>query len=609
MNSDMGDTDGSPSVIVVGSRSSDVDQIDIALDGVGLSIDVVVCRDRDSALTELDRHRTPLVIVGRRLDDCSGIDFLTDIAEIATDGHLVAFDPDRSSPFTEAAVEAGVDDIIVAGDQSLIRIRLERLIDGVTRRQHLRSINRRLDSIFENFPVVVYRCRNESGWPIEFVEGDCPSVLGVSTSALMSGEVSLGHDLIHPDDRDEVWDEVQKAFDNQSLFELSYRIKTPDGEVRWVWERGRGIFDGDEIVALEGAITDITERKRQQQRFEQEHQRFSTLLNNTTDAVVYLELTDNTAIVREVNDAFVELFGFSKDEILGESMVDQVIPSDSMEQFRGYVDRVRAGEKIRTEVTRMTATGERQFLLRAVPVDHDETSNHAYAMYTDITPIKIREQQVQVLNRVLRHNLRNVMTVIQGHVTMIEERADSSRIGEITDEIKDGAEDLVSLSNRARELSTIIEADLGSETAELAQVIEAACRDVEAEYPNGHIERPDLPEVSVPASDHLTDAVAELCRNVFEHTNEHTVTIDVIHSDYDDTILISVLDNGPGIPAHEQQVLEDGEESALLHGSGLGFWMVQWIVEAIGGEMAINSSDGSGTAVELTVPTADQAPT
>jgi len=70
-------------------------------------------------------------------------------------------------------------------------------------------------------------------------------------------------DIIHPDDRQAVSDQVQQALAERRRFQLEYRIRTAQGEERWVWEQGVGVFSGaGELQALEGFMTDITDRKR-----------------------------------------------------------------------------------------------------------------------------------------------------------------------------------------------------------------------------------------------------------------------------------------------------------------------------------------------------------
>ncbi|MFW5949156.1 MAG: PAS domain-containing protein, partial [Halolamina sp.] len=137
---------------------------------------------------------------------------------------------------------------------------------------------RRFETLTGNLPGMVYRCQNAPEWPMEDVHGDVASFTGYTAGDLETGAVEWGSEVVHPEDRDWVWSEVQSSLDADESFEISYRIVTAAGETRWVWERGRGI-DGpeDELEAIEGFITDITDRKRRERRLERQRERFERI--------------------------------------------------------------------------------------------------------------------------------------------------------------------------------------------------------------------------------------------------------------------------------------------------------------------------------------------
>ncbi|MFB6309147.1 MAG: ATP-binding protein [Haloarculaceae archaeon] len=132
-----------------------------------------------------------------------------------------------------------------------------------------KAAERRFERLIENLPGIVYRCRTDTGWPMEFVGGRCEDLTGYEAEAIESGDVSWGLDVIDPEDRERVDREVQAAIEDETAFEVTYRIRTADGDERWVWERGQHVDEhGDEAALLEGFITDITDRKRYEERLE-----------------------------------------------------------------------------------------------------------------------------------------------------------------------------------------------------------------------------------------------------------------------------------------------------------------------------------------------------
>jgi PAS domain S-box-containing protein len=133
----------------------------------------------------------------------------------------------------------------------------------------LRRSERRLAMLMSNLPGMAYRCRNDPEWTMEFVSEGCLSLTGYPSSDLLNNRALSYADLIHPDDREGVWDEVQRGLAAKRPFRLTYRIIARGGEERWVWEQGQAAFDADgQLEALEGFITDITERKRAEEERE-----------------------------------------------------------------------------------------------------------------------------------------------------------------------------------------------------------------------------------------------------------------------------------------------------------------------------------------------------
>lgn len=119
-----------------------------------------------------------------------------------------------------------------------------------------------LDALLGNLPGFVYRCANDPQWTMSFASAGSLALTGHPPEDLLSGRVCFA-DCIHPEDRQRVWDDVQVALDSGRPFLLKYRIVTASGEVRWVSERGRGVYSDDgELLALDGFIMDISERVR-----------------------------------------------------------------------------------------------------------------------------------------------------------------------------------------------------------------------------------------------------------------------------------------------------------------------------------------------------------
>ncbi|MGP0593155.1 PAS domain-containing sensor histidine kinase [Nitrospira sp. T9] len=137
------------------------------------------------------------------------------------------------------------------------------LTERVATEQELQEAQRTLSTLLTNLPGMVYRCQNDPGWTMEFVSPSCLDLTGFSPEQFVATrQISYGEHVMFQEDRQLVWQNVQEALINRKPFQLSYRIRTLDGTVKWVWEQGCGIFsETGEIVGIEGYVVDITQQR------------------------------------------------------------------------------------------------------------------------------------------------------------------------------------------------------------------------------------------------------------------------------------------------------------------------------------------------------------
>jgi len=128
----------------------------------------------------------------------------------------------------------------------------------------LNESKRKHETLLSNLPGMVYRCLHDEDWNLEYVSEGCQKLTGYNFDDLVRNKtVSFAKDVIHPDDLEAVGVDVDSALSEKRPFTCIYRIITADGNTKWVWEQGRGIFSPDgRLLAIEGFITDITEQKK-----------------------------------------------------------------------------------------------------------------------------------------------------------------------------------------------------------------------------------------------------------------------------------------------------------------------------------------------------------
>lgn len=162
-------------------------------------------------------------------------------------------------------------------------------------REALRERERFLATLVDNLPGVAYRRRNAPGWPMEYISEGCLELTGYPAEDVMAARPYF-NDIVHPDDRERVFAEVDAALAEYRAFKTEYRILRADGSEIWVWSKGRGIYnEAGWLVAREGFIGDINDRVRAQIELER--------LNTELEARV-AERTEKLAQANQHLEAF-----------------------------------------------------------------------------------------------------------------------------------------------------------------------------------------------------------------------------------------------------------------------------------------------------------------
>lgn len=210
--------------------------------------------------------------------------------------------------------------------------------------------------------------------------------------------------------------------------------------------------------------------------------------------------------------------------------------------------------------------------------------------------------QLTVLNRVLRHDLRNGVNIIQGYANLIS--ADRSTVVDHADRIDAEAQRLVDLGDQAREIEAVLRSEeTDRETVEIPPIVETAVEHARNEDSAAEVSVSIPDQLRVRAHPLTSSAIQNVVENAVEHNDESTprVTIEaaLVERDGAQFVELRIADNGPGIPDDQVSVLERGFETSLEHGSGLGLWLVNWVVGASGGRVRFNDNDPKGSVVSL----------
>ena len=325
-----------------------------------------------------------------------------------------------------------------------------------------------------------------------------------------------------------------------------------------------------------------------------------TLFESSPAAIVTL---DEAGTVDIWNPAATDLFGWTAEEVTGEE------PPMFTNEDERILERARARLFQDSVVRDVDITCQRKdqsavdVSLSAAPLIADSEMYGTLFVFVDVTERKQRAQQITVMNRVLRHNLRNEINTMMGWLVELEREA-PPELSKYADRALDSARALDEMANKARTIQHSLAEDRDIQERDLVDLVDQQLDRLEDEFPGATIDA-DLPDDGrlVVAAAAIDEAVWELLENAVEHNESDAPTVAVSISQVEDIDgtwhELQIGDDGPGIPAQEKQVLFEETEDKLVHGSGLGLWYVKWLIDRSDARLSFSENELGGSTVHV----------
>ncbi len=371
-------------------------------------------------------------------------------------------------------------------------------------------------------------------------------------------------------------------------------------------------YDADgELAGTFAICRDVTDLEQRATELEQ----FERAVDGATDLIAAVDRNGDFLFA---NQRYRSYHGIEREDVTGLSLAD-VIDEDQYPEVKRNGDRALRGRSIEYRTTRTHPDrGTRTFDVRYYPLHDTEDGDEqggVVGVLRDVTDRENRARQLQVVDRVLQHNLRNALTVIRGRANQIAGSNDGANDIETTAEAAEAAsyvlsrtEDLLTTSEKAHHITEVLGDQPDPGPIDVSTAVDEIGSSLSAEYPDASISTSTTSDGAVVASatEWLDRAVAELIRNAVIHHDRDNPSIDVTVTETDDHVEIRIVDDGPGLTDMNRDVLETGRAvDALYHGSGLGLWMVYWVLQQSGGSATVRDVDPRGTAVIVTLPRYD----
>ena len=359
-------------------------------------------------------------------------------------------------------------------------------------------------------------------------------------------------------------------------------------------------FDDDDVDLAELLMAHVAvslDRVRAEADLRTQRDQLAALFENVPGAAISYEMVDGEPVVRRINSAFEETFGYDAETVLDQPLDRFIVPSDAEDEAEQYNERLERGERIQTEVERETADGPRHFLLQVIPLSMGTENSRGYAIYIDVTEQREREVELRRQNErldqfasVVSHDLRNPLNVASGYLELAEETGDDrhlERVADALDRMDELVEDLLRLAREGRDVGE-------TEPVDLVTLAQQAWSHV----PTGDASLAVEADHTVEADrDRLGELFENLYRNAVEHAGEApTVTVSVIE---EEGLFrgFAVADDGPGIDP-DIDPFETGSTTSE-NGTGFGLAIVESIADAHGWSVEVAESENGGARFEF----------
>jgi PAS domain S-box-containing protein len=343
-------------------------------------------------------------------------------------------------------------------------------------------------------------------------------------------------------------------------------------------------------------------------------EQYKTLIKQGSDAV---SIVSEDGTIRYQSPNTFQIKGWEPEELVGENIFEYIHPDDRSrvtDEFRSLVGTQGHIEK-QIEFRFRTKNRGWVWLETTGTSPGPETPIDGYITTSrDISARKRREQQIaeqrdnlELLNQVLRHDLRNDLQVVTGRLAMVSGHVDESEV-ESLQTARESAEHAIELTTTAREMAEVMLTDeTNTQSVELQPTLGGVVENVRAGYPDATVTvEGEIPPVTVTATEMLSSVFDNLLTNAIQHNDKPTAKVTVSAVENEETVTIRIADNGPGVPDDQKdQIFGKGDTGLESSGTGIGLYLVHRLVEIYGGDVWVEDNDPEGSVFAVELPTTE----
>ena len=331
-------------------------------------------------------------------------------------------------------------------------------------------------------------------------------------------------------------------------------------------------------------------------------EQYRTLIEETSDVI---SIIDEDGTIRYQSPNSQQVKGWSREALVGENILEYIHPEDR-ERVREAFEALATGEELDDEVEFRLEQEHGEWVWLATTGTAPEPDSPIDGFLTtsrNITERKETEQQLksqrddlELLNQVVRHDIRNDLQVVATYAELLEDHVDEEgeeHLARLTESNEQAAE----LTITARDLSDVIlRSGSDLERVPLAPVVDGQVSELQTSHPDASVTVDDsLEGLAVLADDMLDTIFRNLLKNAIQHNDSDEPRVAIEASADGEAVTVRVADNGPGVPDSQKEAIFGKEEKGLeSDGTGVGLYLVRELVTGYGGDIWVEDGDEGG---------------
>lgn len=311
-------------------------------------------------------------------------------------------------------------------------------------------------------------------------------------------------------------------------------------------------------------------------------------------------LTDTTFTIRDINQRGLEFLGYAFDEIVGQPAT---ILTDDQQLYEEIMQKLMDDEPWEGEFKARTKQGEVVVGQgSAAPVTVDGEKRGYIAMFIDTTKERRYENASKVLSRLLRHDLRNDLNVLYGRIQQAKTQSADEEVRDSLAVAEEKVRQTINKAEKARYFRELLEEahEISNRPVRLDTVLNEQVVQFIDTYQEADVRFEPFPDIRIVADELLPHAIASVLENAVDHNDSPSPVVNIEVDERESLVVLTIRDNGPGIPEGEEDLIFGREEhDQLHHGEGLSLFFADRVIESYGGQIWVERSDDDGAAFKI----------